>query len=167
MLDTKCIRMINKNHHYTVAVEWTGNMGLGTENYEVYERSHNVQVEGKPLLECSSDTPFRGDAGKYNPEDFFVSSLATCHMLWFLHICADNDVVVHSYTDKAEGTMVVSPDAPGHFASVILNPVVGVAEEWMLAKAKELHAIAHQKCFIANSCNFPIEVKPSSIIAGI
>jgi organic hydroperoxide reductase OsmC/OhrA len=159
--------MVNKNHHYTVAVEWTGNKGLGTENYEVYDRSHTVLVAGKPLLECSSDTPFRGDAAKYNPEDFFVSSLATCHMLWFLHLCADHDIVVHSYTDKAQGVLDVSPGAPGHFASITLHPIVGVAEEWMLEKAVELHSQAHHNCFIANSCNFPINIIPSSKIAAI
>lgn len=159
--------MINKNHHYTVAVEWTGNNGLGTENYEVYDRSHTVQVEGKALIECSSDTPFRGDAAKYNPEDFFVSSLATCHMLWYLHLCADNNIVVHTYNDKAEGVLDVSSDKPGHFSAVTLHPIVGVAEAWMLDKANELHEKAHQKCFIANSCNFPIYIKPSSIIATI
>jgi organic hydroperoxide reductase OsmC/OhrA len=159
--------MINKDHHYTVAVEWTGNNGLGTENYEVYGRSHTVQVEGKPLIECSSDTPFRGDAGKHNPEDFFVSSLATCHMLWYLHLCAENDIVVHTYKDIAEGTLVVADNAPGHFATVVLNPEVGVAEQWMITKANELHAEAHKKCFIANSCNFPIIIKPNSVIATI
>ncbi|MDI9319997.1 MAG: OsmC family protein [Phycisphaerales bacterium] len=159
--------MINKNHHYTVAVEWTGNKGLGTENYEVYDRSHTVQVSDKPLIECSSDTPFRGDAVKYNPEDFFVSSLATCHMLWYLHLCADNNIVVHTYNDKAEGVLEVSTDKPGHFSSVTLHPEVGVAEAWMLDKANELHTDAHKKCFIANSCNFPIDIKPTSIVAGI
>jgi organic hydroperoxide reductase OsmC/OhrA len=159
--------MINKDHHYKVGVEWTGNMGLGTENYEVYERSHTVQVEGKPLLECSSDTPFRGDAAKYNPEDFLVSSITTCHMLWYLHLCADNNVVVHSYTDIAEGVLEVATDKPGHFSAVTLHPVVGVAEDWMLEKANELHAEAHKKCFIANSCNFAIDIKPTSHIASI
>jgi organic hydroperoxide reductase OsmC/OhrA len=159
--------MINKDHHYKVLVEWTGNNGLGTENYEVYSRSHNVLIEGKPNIECSSDTPFRGDAGKHNPEDFFVSSIATCHMLWYLHICADNDIVVHSYQDNAEGVLVVSSDIPGHFASVVLNPIVGVAEEWMMERANALHQEAHKNCFIANSCNFPIIIQPSSKIDSI
>lgn len=159
--------MLNQNHHYTIAVEWTGNNGLGTENYEVYERSHTVKVAGKPLLECSSDTPFRGDASKYNPEDFFVASLSSCHMLWYLHLCAENDVVVHQYLDNAEGTLTLPEDKGGHFAQVVLKPTVAVASPDMFSMAASLHQQAHQKCFIANSCNFPILIEPTIILASL
>lgn len=152
--------MIGNQHHYKVKIEWTGNNGLGTENYEVYSRSHTVSVNGKPQLECSSDTPFRGDAGKYNPEDFFVSAIASCHMLWYLHLCADNGIVVHAYDDDVQGLLIASSDKPGHFDSVTLSPRVAVAEQWMEEKALALHEEAHAKCFIANSCNFPVNVKP-------
>jgi organic hydroperoxide reductase OsmC/OhrA len=159
--------MINKHHHYKVSVTWTGNNGLGTENYEVYGREHTIHVAGKPHLECSSDTPFRGDPGKYNPEDFFVSSLSSCHMLWYLHLCAENDVVVQTYTDQAEGVLDISPGQAGHFAQITLYPTVGVADASMIDKAIALHAEAHKKCYIANSCNFPISIQPTCVLASI
>lgn len=159
--------MTNKHHHYTLAVEWTGNNGIGTENYEVYSRSHTIQSDDKPIIEASSDTAFRGDQTKYNPEELFVASISSCHMLWYLHLCADNDIVVHTYKDAAEGTLVESASTAGHFASVILNPMVTVSESWMLEKAHLLHAEAHKKCFIANSCNFPISIMPVCTVGTV
>ena len=159
--------MTSKHHHYTLAVEWTGNNGIGTENYEVYSRSHSIQSADKPIIAASSDAAFRGDDTKYNPEELFVASLSSCHMLWYLHLCADNDIVVHTYNDKPEGTLVEPKNAPGHFASVTLNPKVMVSESWMLEKAHMLHEEAHKKCFIANSCNFPISILPICSVGTI
>lgn len=150
--------MTGKHHHYTLEVEWTGNNGLGTENYEVYSRSHLIRSGQKPVIEASSDAAFRGDVEKYNPEELFVAAISSCHMLWYLHLCADNDIVVHAYRDNPEGTLSEPIEAPGHFSSVILHPEVMVAEDWMLEKAQALHQEAHARCFIANSCNFPITI---------
>ncbi|MGC4059128.1 MAG: OsmC family protein [Chitinophagaceae bacterium] len=159
--------MTDKHHHYTLEVEWTGNNGIGTENYEVYSRSHLVRAAHKPVIEASSDAAFRGDVEKYNPEEFFVASISSCHMLWYLHLCADNDIVVHAYRDNPEGTLCEPAGAPGHFASVVLKPKVTVAEEWMVEKANSLHEQAHERCFIANSCNFPISIVPECNVGTI
>lgn len=159
--------MTGKHHHYTLEVEWTGNNGIGTENYEVYSRSHLIRSAEKPVIEASSDAAFRGDVEKYNPEELFVASLSSCHMLWYLHLCADNDIVVHAYKDNPEGTLSEPAGAPGHFSSVILKPEVMVAETWMMEKALALHAQAHEHCFIANSCNFPITILPACTVGTI
>lgn len=82
-------------------------------------------------------------------------------MLSYLHVCAVAGVVVVEYTDKAEGKMVETPDGGGHFTEVTLYPVVVVAEPSMVDKADELHHQAHQNCFIANSCNFPVHHQPT------
>ena len=67
-------------HNYQVQTVWTGNKGLGTSGYQTYERSHEIQVEGKPKIFASSDPKFRGDATRYNPEELFLASIATCHI---------------------------------------------------------------------------------------
>jgi organic hydroperoxide reductase OsmC/OhrA len=148
-----------KQHHYKVDIQWTGNKGSGTNNYREYERSHLLQVSGKPTIECSADPAFRGDQSKYNPEDFLMASLSSCHMLWYLHLCADAGVIVTAYTDHAEGTMIESEQG-GHFTEVILKPNIELQKEDMLELAQELHSKAHHFCFIANSCNFPILHQP-------
>lgn len=150
-----------KQHQYALTVTWTGNKGEGTSTYRAYERSHTISVENKPAILGSSDPAFRGDKTMYNPEEFLVASLSSCHMLSYLHLCAVAGVVVLAYTDKATGTMVETPDGGGHFTEVTLYPNVIVAEASMVAKANELHHQANKLCFIANSCNFPVHHEPS------
>lgn len=151
-----------KEHTYHTNLRWTGNTGKGTETYRGYERSHLISVEGKQTIEASSDPSFRGDKSKYNPEEMFVASLSSCHMLWFLHLCSEASVIVLEYTDAAIGKMTESDDGNGKFSEVILNPVVKVKEEWMIEKTDSLHEKANAFCYIANSCNFPVRHTGSS-----
>lgn len=150
-----------KEHHYTTTIQWTGNKGTGTSNYRNYDRSHTISVENKTIIEGSSDPAFRGDKTKHNPEDLFLSSLSSCHMLWYLHFCSESGVIVTDYTDNATGIMVETTNGSGHFKEVTLNPIVIVTEETMIEKAIELHKKASEFCFIANSVNFPVKHSPT------
>jgi organic hydroperoxide reductase OsmC/OhrA len=145
------------HHNYEILTRWTGNLGSGTSAYHAYGRDHELQGLGKagPIL-CSSDPMFRGDSKRYNPEELLVASLSACHLLWYLHLCADAGVVVVDYVDAAQGTMVVNEDGGGRFTEVVLRPQVTItrAEQEKLALA--LHQEAHLRCFIANSVNFPV-----------
>jgi len=148
-------------HQYSLTVKWTGNTGTGTSNYRQYERSHTISVDHKVDILASSDPAFRGDKTKHNPEDLLVASLSSCHMLWYLHLCADHGVIVLDYVDAATGIMQETADGGGHFTSVTLNPVVTVAEASMVEMANSLHEKANKLCFIANSCNFPVHHHPT------
>ncbi|MBD2703302.1 OsmC family protein [Spirosoma sp. BT702] len=150
-----------KQHYYNLTITWTGNTGEGTSGYRSYERTHIISSENKPDIPGSSDPSFRGDKTRYNPEEMLVASISTCHMLWFLHLCAEAGVVVISYTDSPKGTMVETADGGGHFDNVTLYPNVVVADVTMIDKANELHHRANKLCFIANSCNFPIHHQPT------
>jgi len=145
-----------KEHRYFTNLQWTGNTGLGTNSYREYERAHRISVKGKYSIECSSDTAFRGDKTKYNPEEMFLASLSSCHMLWFLHLSSEAGVNIIEYSDNATGKMMESEDGNGKFTEVVLHPKVKVKETWMLAHMQELHDKAHHFCFISNSCNFPV-----------
>ena len=149
-----------KEHHYKSTVHWTGNKGAGTDGYTGYERSHQISIENKPDILGSSDPAFRGDITKHNPEDLLVSSLSSCHMLWYLHLCAEAGVVVMDYIDHATGIMTETEEGGGRFTEVTLNPVVTVLEESMIDSANELHTKANERCFIANSVNFPVYHNP-------
>jgi organic hydroperoxide reductase OsmC/OhrA len=149
-----------KSHYYKAEIKWTGNSGKGTSNYTAYERSHTVNVNGKAIIDCSSDPSFRGDKTKHNPEELFVASISTCHMLWFLHLCSQAGIVVIDYLDNATGTMRENEDGSGFFENVTLHPTVRVTDRAMIEKANGLHEEAHKLCFVANSCNFPIHHKP-------
>lgn len=151
---------MSKQHHYSTTVSWTGNKGSGTSAYTAYERAHNIQANNKAVIAASSDVSFRGDKTKYNPEELLVASLSSCHMLWYLHLCAVNNVVVVAYNDNASGTMEETANGGGRFIEVVLHPEVVVTDAAMLSKANELHEQAHQLCYIANSCNFPVKHQP-------
>lgn len=146
-----------KQHLYHIKVEWTGNEGEGTLTYKSYNRSHSISGKGKyEEILASSDPSFLGDKSRYNPEDLFLSSISSCHMLWYLHLCAVNKIVVTDYVDHAEGTMEETANGSGRFIEVSLHPQVTIVNAEHQHRAQELHAEANRMCFIANSCNFPI-----------
>ncbi|MBK9247553.1 MAG: OsmC family protein [Ignavibacteria bacterium] len=158
---------MNKQHTYTLTNTWTGNRGTGTNDYREYDRSHTISADNKVSIEASSDPVFRGDSTKFNPEEFLLAALSSCHMLWYLHLCADNGVVVVHYIDNPIGTMVEMPHGGGHFTNVQLRPTVTVTDKTMVEKAEHLHEKAHEKCFIANSMNFTVEHQPTIIIESV
>ena len=152
-------------HNYSLQLKWTGNKGTGTSNYRAYGRSYTIFVENKADLLGSSDPAFRGDRTKHNPEEFLVASLSSCHMLSYLHLCAEAGVVVTDYADNAIGIMMETSNGGGHFTEVTLNPIVIVTETSMIEKANELHKKANEMCFIANSVKFPVHHKSVSKIS--
>lgn len=151
-----------KEHHYNTKISWTGNRGEGTKAYKGYDRSHTVSIMNKVDIHASSDPAFFGDHTKHNPEEFLLASLSSCHMLWFLHLCADNGIVVTDYYDNATGTMVET-GMGGHFTGVTLHPHVTITDHSMIEKANSLHEQANKCCFIANSCNFPVKHDPTCV----
>lgn len=151
-------------HNYKATITWTGNQGKGTADYRGYERSHEVSISGKPIIPASSDPSFRGDKTRYNPEELLVASLSSCHMLWYLHLCSVNGVIVLEYSDEASGTMEEKADGGGYFKEVTLHPKVMVADELMIEKANVLHHEANEKCFIANSVNFAVNHSPECYV---
>jgi len=165
--------MVSKHHSYRVSVSWTGNRGEGTSGYRAYDRSHEVtagprdqapdsRARGRPRpIEASSDPAFRGDAGRWNPEQLLTAALAQCHMLWYLHLCAVAGVVVTAYWDDAVATMTEDADGGGCFTEVVLRPRVTVSSPDMIEKANGIHRDAHEKCFIARSVNFPVRHEPA------
>ena len=149
-----------RRHAYELAVEWTGNLGTGTSAYTAYSRNHRIVAPARPPLLCSSDPSFRGDPSRYSPEELLVASLSSCHMLWYLHLCAEAGIEVTDYQDRARGTMAETMDGGGHFIEVVLTPSVGIAGGGDIERAVELHERAHELCFVASSVNFPVRCEP-------
>ena len=150
-----------KEHVYNITVRWTGNRGSGTSAYNAYSRDHIIEASDKPPIGGSSDPAFRGDFSRYSPEDLLVASLSACHMLWYLHLCAEAGITVISYADDAVGIMEEVADGSGRFALVTLRPEVMVEAGADVVRAKTLHLEAARKCFIANSVNFPVVHEPT------
>jgi organic hydroperoxide reductase OsmC/OhrA len=149
-----------RNHHYATTVTWTGNLGTGTSGYRDYRREHDITTDGPPPIPGSSDPTFHGDRNRWNPEQLLLAALSQCHMLAYLHLCADKGIIVTDYVDHATGTMTTDNTGNGHFTEVTLRPHVTVADPTTTDTAAALHDDAHHTCFIANSVNFPVHHEP-------
>jgi organic hydroperoxide reductase OsmC/OhrA len=156
--------MAGERHRYQVTVTWRGNRGTGTSGYRDYDRDHEVAVPGKPTLPGSSDPAFRGDAARWNPEELLVASLSQCHMLWYLHLCAQAGIVVTAYTDEPVGVLQTDADGGGRFVEVLLRPRVVVDSPADVARAERVHGRAHELCFLAASVAFPVRHEPVTLV---
>lgn len=151
------------NHRFSTTLRWTGNLGTGTSSYRAYGRDHELSGPLKTsVIAGSSAKTYRGDEARYNPEELLVAALSSCHLLAYLHLCADAGIVVTAYDDSAEGTMRTNPDGSGEFVEVTLRPRVQIADAARRAEAGALHKRAHEVCFIARSVNFPVRCHPES-----
>ncbi len=139
-------------HQYETEVRWSG----ATTDYRSYSRNHETLAPGRPPIPGSADPKFRGDPTRWNPEQLLVASASECHMLWYLHLCADAGVVVTDYRDTAVGVM-----DDERFQRITLRPQVTITDPARADTARTLHTEAHKHCYIANSVNFPITHEPA------
>lgn len=150
--------MVSK-HLFKAKASWESDSG--SSDVKKYSRNHTITIEDKPVLNVSAAKAFKGDAALYNPEDMLLSSIVSCHMMSYLYVCAQSGIQVLSYTDDALATLHVETDGSGRFIEVMLNPKVIISQEDRIEEALALHKKANQLCFIANSCNFPIQHNPT------
>ena len=146
-------------HH--INLSW--DKGDAAFTYNDYPRNHAIVFKnGQERLTASAAPAYKGDATKADPEDLLVASLSSCHMLSFLAIASKKKVTVTSYEDDAIGFLENdSSNGKGGtlwITRVILRPrVVCDADPATLA---EIHHLAHQACFIANSVKTDVRVEP-------
>ncbi|MFZ0596959.1 MAG: OsmC family protein [Flavobacterium sp.] len=143
-------------HLFKAVLNWKSNQIQEDSRKRFYSKTHQIKIEGKPVLDISAAKAFKGDPSLYNPEDLLLSSLVSCHMMSYLYVCSQNGIEVLEYSDNAEATLEVSPDGSGRITVVRLNPKVKISNQDKIDLAIELHTKANQLCFIANSCNFPV-----------
>ena len=150
--------MKSKDALHHARVVWTGDRGEGTAHYRAYDRTWDFASPGKMTIPCSNDPALGGDPAKHNPEDMLLAALASCHMLWWLHLAAMAGVVCVGYEDAAEGAFRFNPDGSGEFTGAVLRPVITLSKG-APAEADALHEKAHAMCYIARSVNFPLRVE--------
>jgi organic hydroperoxide reductase OsmC/OhrA len=117
-------------------------------------RAHEVTLAGETIPATGMDSKSATEAGPADPEEMFVGALSSCHMLWFIALARAERIRVTAYDDAAEGTM----DAT-RFTRVVLRPHVAFEGDVDGATRERLHHAAHERCFIANSVNCPVEVE--------
>lgn len=131
--------------------------------YDTYNRSHEVLFkDGRIALPGSAAPAFKGDGERVDPEEAFVASLASCHMLTFLAICARKRLPLDAYEDDAVGHLEKGANGKLWMSHVTLKPRVRFASGVTVDKATldEIHHRAHEDCFIANSVKTEVAVEP-------
>jgi organic hydroperoxide reductase OsmC/OhrA len=131
-----------------------------------YTRVHEIAFDGGMTIQASASPtvvrePF-SSAAAVDPEEMFVASLASCHMLWFLDLARRAGLEIFSYRDKAEGALEKNAEGRMAVTRVTLRPLVEVKGD--VGKLAGLHAQAHQACFIANSVRTEVSVEPQEPI---
>jgi organic hydroperoxide reductase OsmC/OhrA len=132
-----------------------------------YSRRHSVRFDGGAELAGSSSPHVvaapMSDVSAVDPEEMFVASLSSCHMLWFLSIAAAADYCVDRYSDRAEGLMGRNAEGKMAMRAVTLKPDVHFAGERRPSRAEVLrmHDEAHERCFIAQSVRCTVRCEPA------
>jgi len=150
--------------HYTAQLQWQRHEGE-TFTDQRYSRRHTLRFDGGAVLAGSSSPsvvplPY-SDASAVDPEEMFVASLSSCHMLWFLSIAASRGHVVDAYDDDAVGLMARDAQRRMVMTLVTLRPRVQFAGTAPDAQAlAALHHEAHEQCFIAKSVKTEVRVEP-------
>lgn len=131
-----------------------------------YSRRHAWRFDGGAEVAASSSphsvrVPF-SDPSAVDPEEAFVASLSSCHMLWFLSIAAQRGYRVDSYHDEAVGTMQTNAAGKVAITAVTLKPEVRFSGEQVPSAQvlAEMHHEAHAQCFIANSVSSEVICEP-------
>jgi organic hydroperoxide reductase OsmC/OhrA len=150
---------------YRATVEWKLE---GDFRYATYSRAH--------VIDFGHGLRLPGNAGQGNvpatvqwtpgadPEQQFVASLSTCHMLWFLHLAHDAKFVVEHYRDKASGVLAKNTEGRMAMTQVTLRPEVAFAGAKPTPEQfTQLHHRTHERCFIANSVKTEVLVEPSIV----
>jgi organic hydroperoxide reductase OsmC/OhrA len=148
------------SHRFEARITWP-RAGTSSTATAEYSRDYKLELDGKPELFGSGPTVFKGDAAGLNPEEMLVASLAACHMLTYLSLCARKGVAVIGYSDHGEARLERVGPGKLKFVEATLKPKVRLAPGSDTALAEKLHHDAHAGCFVANSVNFPVVVEAS------
>ena len=153
-------------HRYTAQVVWERGSQSFVDNR--YSRRHVIRFDGGVEIAGSSSphsvrVPY-SDPHAVDPEEAFVASVSSCHMLWFLSIAAGRKFRVDRYADAAEGVMEKNAAGKLAITVVTLRPDVRFSGDRLPTQdeIRAMHHEAHDECFIANSVRSEVRVEPAS-----
>lgn len=155
---------------YTAIITWERNGAVFTDGR--YSRAHRWQFDGGINVSASASPhvvplPFSVEAA-VDPEEAFVASLVSCHMLWFLSVAAKRGFVVETYRDEATGIMANNAEGKLAMAEVILHPHVTFLGEKRptVVEHESMHHNAHEQCFIASSVKTDVRCEALDVTDG-
>jgi organic hydroperoxide reductase OsmC/OhrA len=149
---------------YTAEIRWHRGDQKFTDNR--YSRAHTWRFDGGITVPASSSPAVvplpMSDAMAVDPEEAFVASLSSCHLLWFLSLAAKRGYLIDTYMDEASGLMTKNADGKLAITVVTLRPLVifSGGPQPDHAALGALHHAAHAECFIAASVRSEIRIEP-------
>lgn len=141
---------------HKIKLSWT--KGDAPFTYDAYPRNHEIRFKNGEAVIFSAAAVYKGDPAKGDPEDMLVAALSSCHMLSFLAIAAKRKFAVLSYEDEAVG-FLEKEGAKLWIARTILRPKILFETAPDAASLAEMHHLAHEQCFIANSVKTQVTVE--------
>lgn len=152
---------------HTLNLRWSrGSTTPADFSAKRYSRCHEWRLDSGAVLAAAASphvVPLQWtNAMDIDPEEAFVASIASCHMLWFLATCSQRGHVVDSYDDDPVGVLAKNAHGKLAITSVTLRPKVSFVGDVDAATVEQLHHDAHEACFIASSVNCTIVVEPQS-----
>jgi organic hydroperoxide reductase OsmC/OhrA len=153
----------HKSEHKAV-ISWTHSRGDFLKG--TYSREHTWTFDGGAAIPASpspSAVPIPySNAANVDPEEAFVASISSCHMLTFLYLASKHGFEAIAYEDQAAGVMTKNERGMAWVSSVILRPRITYSAERIPSPEQErqLHHDAHDQCFIANSVKTEVSVMP-------
>jgi organic hydroperoxide reductase OsmC/OhrA len=144
---------------HRASVSWT--LGQVQFTYDSYSRDHVWRFDGGVEVRASAAKEYLGNPDLVDPEEAFVASLASCHMLTFLAVAARRRLHVDRYEDSAVGFMEKNASGKLAITRVVLHPRISFGEGRSPSRQEleRLHDLAHRECFIANSVNTEVSVE--------
>ncbi len=149
---------------FTLSISWERRGEVFTDNK--YSRRHEWCFDGGAVVPASSSPHVvpvpMSDASSVDPEEAFVASLSSCHMLWFLSIAAKQRFLVERYRDNPEAIMGRNVDGKVAITVVTLRPTALFGGNRIPSNEEilQMHDEAHQECFIANSVKSDVRCEP-------
>ena len=149
---------------YTATIAWQRDGQAFSDRR--YRRQHQWRFDGGAVVAGSSSPQVvplpMSDASAVDPEEAFVASLSSCHLLWFLDLACRAGWVVDTYQDAASGVLAKNADGLLAMIEVTLRPAVRFAGDQQpdAAEITRLHHAAHAACFIANSVRSTVRCEP-------
>jgi organic hydroperoxide reductase OsmC/OhrA len=149
---------------HLATIHWRRGHAAFVDNH--YSRAHVWRFDGGAEVLASSSPlvvpPPLSNPAAVDPEEAFVASLSSCHMLWFLSLAAERGLCVERYDDDAVGVMAKNADGRMAMTRVTLRPRVAFAAGVQPTRdvQAELHVLAHEACFIAASVLAEVRCEP-------
>jgi organic hydroperoxide reductase OsmC/OhrA len=151
------------NHTYTATTVWQRGDDVFTD--KKYNRRHEIHFDGGHVMPASSSplsvrAPY-SDPAAVDPEEAFIGSISSCHMLWFLDIACRAGWLVDNYRDDVVGVMDRNAQGQMAVTVVTLRPAVTFGgKQPTREELDHLHHRAHEECFIANSVKSEVRCEP-------